>query len=180
MRAVLNPHPTSQQTHRDPASSGTHLRPRCAHPTHPSALAGVKMPCPRKAEKNPKKNKTKKIITFSTQFQWDLTARMQVEQGLGSANLLGLGKGCSHGMRRMKEQLLWMLEPSSLSSLPGAWARGGELYTWRNIIPSLARKYFTSRLKIEAKMSSAIRGNRLGFKFCLSIFLYNVAVSIRK
>lgn len=54
VRAVLNPHPTSQQTHRDPASSGTHLTPRCAHPTHPSALAGVKMPCPGKAAKKKK------------------------------------------------------------------------------------------------------------------------------
>lgn len=118
----------------------------------------------------PRKSNQKKHIFHSTPvgFNW----------GLGSANLLGLRKGCS--MRRMKEQLPWMLEPSSLSSLPGAWAGGGELYTWRNIIPSPARKYFTSRLKIEAKMSSAIRGNRLGFKFCLSIFLYNVAVSIRK
>lgn len=83
-------------------------------------------------------------------------------------------------MRRMEQQLPWTLEPSSLASLAGAWAGGGELYTWRNIIPSLVRKYFMSRLKIEAKMSSAIRRNRLGFKFCLSIFLYNVAVSIRK
>lgn len=80
----------------------------------------------------------------------------------------------------MQKQLPWVVKPSSHSNFVGDWPGGGELYTWRNIIPFLALKYFMSRLKIQAKMSPAIRRNRLSFKFCLSIFLYNVAVSIRK
>lgn len=48
----------------------------------------------------------------------------------------------------MEKQLAWVVKPSSRGNLAGDWAGGGEPYTWRNVIPFLARKYFTSRLKI--------------------------------
>lgn len=97
-----------QQAHRNPASSGTCLRPRCARPCHPSALGGEEMLGPGKAAKK---------STFSTQLQWDLTARTELEQGLGSPNLLGLRKGCSHGILHEEDARAASLDAGAF--LPG-------------------------------------------------------------
>lgn len=108
-----------QQAHRDPASSGIRLRLRCARSCHPSALGGEEMLGPGKAAK-------KRHIFHSTPVGFN--CKNAGGAGLGGLPISwGLGRDAAMGscMRRMKEQLPWMLKPSSLASLPGAWAEEG-------------------------------------------------------